>query len=163
MIHILKQPLAHTILFIVAIFGMTHGIARGENIALTNLPEIVRKAGDKAVPNAKWNKAVKDTDRKDTQYDISGIDAKGRNVCVTVEPNGDIDEIETEIKAQNTPKTVMAALKGRLPNFKISAVYEIRNDEDKITRYDFDGKRLKDKDGVTISFTVDGKFIKLEE
>lgn len=105
MIHILKQPLAHTILFIVAIFGMTHGIARGENIALTNLPEIVRKAGDKAVPNAKWNKAVKDTDRKDTWYDISGIDTKGRNVCVTVEPNGDIDEIETEIKAQNTPKT----------------------------------------------------------
>jgi hypothetical protein len=106
---------------------------------------------------------VKDTDGKDTWYDISGIDAKGRKICVTVEPNGDIDEIETEIKSQNTPKSVMAALKERLPNFKISAVYEIRNDEDKVMRYDFDGKRLKDKEDVTISFTVDGKFIKLDE
>ncbi len=163
MIHLLKQRLAYIVLFMVVIFGMAHGIARGEDIALANLPEIIRNAADKVIPNAKWNKAVKDTDGKDTWYDISGIDAKGRKICVTVEPNGDIDEIETEIKSQNTPKSVMAALKGRLPNFKISAVYEIRNDEDKITRYDFDGKRLKDKEDVTISFTVDGKFIKLDE
>jgi hypothetical protein len=163
MIHLLKQRLAYTVLFMVVIFGMAHGIARGEDIALANLPDIIRKASDKAAPNAKWNKAVKDTDGKDTWYDISGIDAKGRKICVTVEPNGDIDEIETEIKAQNTPKSVMAALKERLPNFKISAVYEIRNDEDKVMKYDFDGKRLKDKEDVTISFTVDGKFIKLDE
>ncbi len=163
MIHLLKQRLAYIVLFMVVIFGMAHGIARGEDIALANLPEIIRNAADKVIPNAKWNKAVKDTDGKDTWYDISGIDAKGRKICVTVEPNGDIDEIETEIKSQNTPKSVMAALKGRLPNFKISAVYEIRNDEDKVMKYDFDGKRLKDKEDVTISFTVDGKFIKLDE
>ena len=163
MIHLLKQRLTYMVLFMVVIFAMTHGIARGEDIALANLPEIIRNAADKVIPNAKWNKAVKDTDGKDTWYDISGIDAKGRKICVTVEPNGDIDEIETEIKAQNTSKSVMAALKGRLPNFKISAVYEIRNDEDKVMKYDFDGKRLKDKEDVTISFTVDGKFIKLDE
>ena len=163
MTHILRHKLAYMVLFMVVIIGMAHGIARGEDIALANLPDIIRKASDKAAPNAKWNKVVKDTDGKDTWYDISGIDAKGRKICVTVEPNGDIDEIETEIKAQNTPKSVMAALKERLPNFKISAVYEIRNDEDKVMRYDFDGKRLKDKEDVTISFTVDGKFIKLDE
>jgi len=31
---------------------MTHGIARGEDIALANLPEIIRNAADKAIPNA---------------------------------------------------------------------------------------------------------------
>lgn len=153
----------HLVLFLIALFGMTPNNARGEDIALANLPEIVRKAADKAIPNAKWDKAVKDTDGKDTWYDIKGSDVKGRYVCVTVEPNGDIDEIETEIKSQNAPKSVMAALKGRLPNFKISAVYEIRNDEDKVTRYDFEGKRPKDKEDVTISFTVGGKFIKIDE
>ena len=163
MTHILRQKLAYIVLFMFVIIGMAHGIARGEDIALANLPEIIRTAADKAGPNAKWNKVVKDTDGKNNWYDISGIDAKGRKICVTVEPNGDIDEIETEIKSQNTPKSVMTALRGRLPNFKISAVYEIRNDEDKITRYDIDGKRLKDKEDVTISFTVDGKFIKLDE
>ena len=163
MTHILRHKLAYIVLFMVVIFGMAHGIARGEDIALANLPEIIRTAADKAVPNAMWNKVVKDTDGKNNWYDISVIDAKGRKICVTVEPNGDIDEIETEIKSQNTPKSVMTALRGRLPNFKISAVYEIRNDEDKITRYDIDGKRLKDKEDVTISFTVDGKFIKLDE
>ena len=163
MFHRIKQRLAYMFLFMVVIIGMAHGIARGEDITLANLPEIIRTAADKAIPNAKWNKVVKDTDGKDTWYDISGIDAKGRKICVTVEPNGDIDEIETEIKSQNTPKSVMTALRGRLPNFKIIAVYEIRDDQDKIIRYDIDGKRLRDKEDVTISFTVDGKFIKLEE
>ncbi|MEI7853037.1 MAG: hypothetical protein WCJ06_04970 [Planctomycetota bacterium] len=163
MTHILKQRLAYIVLFMAVIFGMTHGIARGEDIALANLPEIIRNAADKAIPNAKWNKVVKDTDGKDSWYEVSGMDAKGRKICVTVEPNGDIEEIETEIKSQNTPKSVMTALRGRLPNFKITAVYEIRNDQDKIIRYDIDGKRSRDKEDVTISFTVDGKFIKLDE
>jgi len=163
MIHILKQLLAYIVLFMAVIFGMTYGIARGEDIALANLPEIIRNAADKAIPNAKWNKVVKDTDGKDSWYEVSGMDAKGRKICVTVEPNGDIEEIETEIKSQNTPKSVMTALRGRLPNFKITAVYEIRNDQDKIIRYDIDGKRSRDKEDVTISFTVDGKFIKLDE
>ena len=163
MTHILKQRLAYIVLFMAVIFGMTHGIARGEDIALANLPEIIRNAADKAIPNAKWNKVVKDTDGKDSWYEVSGMDAKGRKICVTVEPNGDIEEIETEIKSQNTPKSVMTALRGRLPNFKITAVYEIRSDQDKIIRYDIDGKRSRDKEDVTISFTVDGKFIKLDE
>jgi len=163
MTHILKQRLAYIVLFMAVIFEMTHGIARGEDIALANLPEIIRNAADKAIPNAKWNKVVKDTDGKDSWYEVSGMDAKGRKICVTVEPNGDIEEIETEIKSQNTPKSVMTALRGRLPNFKITAVYEIRNDQDKIIRYDIDGKRSRDKEDVTISFTVDGKFIKLDE
>jgi len=163
MIHILKQLLAYIVLFMAVIFGMIYGIARGEDIALANLPEIIRNAADKAIPNAKWNKVVKDTDGKDSWYEVSGMDAKGRKICVTVEPNGDIEEIETEIKSQNTPKSVMTALRGRLPNFKITAVYEIRNDQDKIIRYDIDGKRSRDKEDVTISFTVDGKFIKLDE
>jgi len=163
MTHILKQRLAYIVLFMAVLFGMTHGIARGEDIALANLPEIIRNAADKAIPNAKWNKVVKDTDGKDSWYEVSGMDAKGRKICVTVEPNGDIEEIETEIKSQNTPKSVMTALRGRLPNFKITAVYEIRNDQDKIIRYDIDGKRSRDKEDVTISFTVDGKFIKLDE
>ena len=163
MIHLLKQRLAYMILFMVVIIGMAHGIARGEDIALANLPEIIRNAADKAIPKAKWNKVVKDTDGKNTWYEVSGMDAKGRKICITVEPNGDIEEIETEIKSQNTPKSVMTALRGRLPNFKITAVYEIRNDQDKIIRYDIDGKRSRDKEDVTISFTVDGKFIKLDE
>ena len=52
MIHILKQRLAYIVLFMGVIFGMTHGIARGEDIALANLPEIIRNAADKAIPNA---------------------------------------------------------------------------------------------------------------
>ena len=163
MIHILKQRLAYIVLFMAVLFGMTHCIARGEDIALANLPEIIRNAADKAIPNAKWNKVVKDTDGKNTWYEVSGMDAKGRKICVTVEPNGDIEEIETEIKAQNTPKSVMTALRGRLPNFKITAVYEIRDDQDKVIRYDIDGKRPRDKEDITISFTVDGKFIKLDD
>ncbi|NBR06739.1 MAG: hypothetical protein EBT92_13325 [Planctomycetes bacterium] len=158
-----KQLLGYGMLLMVAIFFLTPGILRGEDLDLAKLPEIVRKAADKAVPNAKWNKAVKDTDGKDIWYDIEGIDSKGRYVCVTVEPNGDIEEIETEINPQNTPNVVLAALKDRYPNFKISAVYEIRDDDDKIIKFNFEGKRLRDKKVITVSFTGDGKFIKIDD
>jgi hypothetical protein len=47
--------------------------------------------------------------------------------------------------------------------FKITAVYEIRDDQDKIKRYHIDGKRLNDKEGITISFSGDGKFIKIDD
>lgn len=38
MIHMLKQWLAYMVLFIIVIIGMAPGIARGEDIALANLP-----------------------------------------------------------------------------------------------------------------------------
>lgn len=158
-----KQWVGHFVLFVIAIFGLTTNSAKGEDVALANLPGIVRKAADGAVPNANWNKAVKKTDGKDSWYEIEGVDSKGRHVCVTVEPNGDIEEIETEISVQDTPKKIMAALRDRLPNFKISAAYEIRDDENKILRYDFEGRRLKDKKDVTVSFSGDAKFIKISD
>ena len=158
-----KQLLGYGVLIMVAIFFLTPGILRGEDLDLAKLPEIVRKAADKAVPNAKWNKAVKDTDGKDIWYDIEGMDAKGRNVWVTVESNGDIEEIETEIKPQEAPKIVLAALREKYPNFKISAVYEIRDDVNKVIRCNFEGKRLKDKKDITISFSGDGKFISIDD
>jgi|GEM_PF-500848 len=161
--NLLMKWLGYSGLFIVAIFGMTSEIAKGEDIALINLPEIIRKAANAAVPNAKWSKVVKDTDEKHTWYEIKGIDAKGRNVCVTVEPNGELEEIETEIKLQVTPKIVLDALKRRFSNFKISAVYEIRNDINTIVRYNFDGKRPRDKEEITISFSAVGKSINIDE
>ena len=158
-----KHWVGHFVFFVVVIFGLTVNPVKGEDVALSNLPEVIRKAADSAVPNAKWNKAVKETDGKDNWYDIEGVDSKGRYVCVTVEPNGDIEEIETEINLQDTPKKIMTALRDRLPNFKISAVYEIRDDEKKILRYDFEGRRLKDKKDVIVSFSGDAKFIKIND
>ena len=103
-----KHWVGHFVFFVVVIFGLTVNPVKGEDVALSNLPE-------------------------------------------------------TEINLQDTPKKIMAALRDRLPNFKISAVYEIRDDEKKILRYDFEGRRLKDKKDVIVSFSGDAKFIKIND
>lgn len=72
-----------------------------------------------------------------------GIDTKGRSVCVIIEPNIDIEEIETEIKAHDILKQCWAALGDRFVNFKISAVYKIPDDLNKFIRYNVQGKCLK--------------------
>ena len=93
---------------------------------------------------------------------MEGKDAKGRYVHVTVSTDGTVDEVSTEIEYKDAPKVVKDALKAKFPKFKVETSYEIRKDE-KIERFDFEGKRPKDKEEITISVSPDGKSVEIDE
>ena len=148
---------------VVGICFLVAAHATAEDIALSKLPPAVRKAADKAVPKAKWESATKETeDKKEFWYELEGKDAKGRYVHVTVSTDGTVDEVSTEIDYKDAPKVVKDALKAKFPKFKVETSYEIRKDE-KIERFDFEGKRPKDKEEITISVSPDGKSVEIDE
>ena len=132
-------------------------------IALKKVPAVVRAAADKAVPEAKWASASKETeDDKEFWYELEGKDAKGRNVHVSISEGGKVDEVSTEIASKDAPKVVTDALSAKFPKFKIETSYEIVKDG-KIDRYDFEGKRPRDKEEITVSVSPDGKKVEVDE
>ena len=126
-----------------------------DTIGETEVPSVVKEAADKAIPGAKWESA-------DVSYQLEGKDSKGRTVTVELESDGDIVEIETEISEKEVPSAVMKAIKAKYPKFVIETILEIRHDS-KASGYQFEGKRPKDKEDVTILVSADGKNVDLSE
>src|SRR6185503_9465021 len=84
------------LVFIVVASILAGAIAYGEDVDLSKVPQEIRTAADKAVPNAKWSSATKESDEdKNSWYDLEGEDAKGRYVCVSVYTDGTVDEVCT--------------------------------------------------------------------
>lgn len=102
------------------------------------------------------------TDGKVERYDLEGADAKGRAVYVSVSPGGELDEVFTEVKPADVPKAAAAALAAKFPRFTAATVYEVRAGG-KVERYDFEGKRPRDKEEITVSVTPDGKSVEVDE
>lgn len=132
-----------------------------EPIALAKVPEVVRKAADKAVPKAKWTEAFKDKDDEDKVfYVLEGKNAKGRGVTVEVWADGEVSEIATAIPFAEVPAVVTAALKKKLPTFKADHAFEMQEDEE-VTGYEFVGHKGKGKKGaeMTVFVSADGETV----
>lgn len=140
--------------------GLWAGPARAgdDDIPIDKLPAAVKKAIDAAVPKAKWTTAGKSEEDKKVSYEIEGEDAKGRYVWVEVTAEGKVVEVQTEVPLKDAPKVVADALTKQFPRFKVETTYEVQVDG-KVARYDFEGKRPKDKEEITISVSADGKTI----
>ncbi len=50
----------------------------------------------------------------------------------------------------------------KLPRHKVTTHYEVRS-EVKVTRYGLEGKRPRDMEDITVSVSVDGKSVEIEE
>lgn len=131
-------------------------------IELSKVPAKVMMAANKAVPKAKWMEATTSEEDGKVYYNLDGTDAKGRAVTVEVTAEGKVTEVVTEITEKEVPMVVMKALRAKLPKFAIAAVFEVRQ-EGKVVGYDFEGKRPKDKEEITVSITADGKKVEIDE
>lgn len=145
------------------------GAVRADTIKLSDVPAKARAAADKAVPKAKWTDASKEKDGDEVWYDLEGTDAKGRYVCVSVYPDGNVDEVTTEVQRGDVPEPVLTAVKKHkeLSGFKATTYYEVRDGDGKLDRYDLEGaipsgkKKGKDKE-VTVSVSPDGKEVEID-
>jgi len=133
-----------------------------EEIPLAKVPAVVRKAADKAVTGATWTTAYLVRDEEKSFYELEGKIAKGRVVIVTITPDGIAEDVTTEIPVKEVPESVMAALKAKYPRFKSKVAFEISEDG-KVTGYDFEGRRPKDKHDIGIYVSADGETIEIDE
>lgn len=133
-----------------------------EEIPLKKVPDVVRKAADKAVGKVKWESAHLVTEDGEKLYELEGTDSKGRIVVVTVTPEGTVDEIVTEIALKDVPETVTSALKEKMPRFKAKLAFEISEDGT-VTGYDLEGRRPRDKHDIAVYVSADGKTVEIDE
>ena len=137
-------------------------LADDETIDLAKVPEAVKKAADKAVPNVKWTSASKENEDGQVVYELEGTDDEGRVVSVEVTAKGKVLEVEKQIDVAKIPKAVQNALKAKLPRFQTSMAFQVFV-EGELIAYEFEGKRPKDKKEISVLVTADGKRVEISD
>lgn len=133
-----------------------------DEIPLAKVPANVKEAASKALPGAKWTGATKWDEGGKTIYELEGEDATKTYVWVDVTSDAKINEVGSQVGFAKVPSVATAALKAKMRRFKATAVYEARLDG-KVIRYDFEGKRPRDKEDITVSVSPDGKTVEIDE
>jgi hypothetical protein len=116
-----------------------------DDVDLKDVPAAVRASADKTVPNARWEKATKETDDDETTYHLNGADAKGREVNVTLKADGQVEVFETVLSVTDLPGNVVEVLR-TLPQVKWTDATE--KVEDGKTNYEVGGSDLKDREST---------------
>lgn len=162
-------------------------------VALDKLPKAVVDAVKKMFPDAELKKAIKelvkeeaelddddddDDDKKDAGKDKDGeedekdeskvvyevtLSQKGHAIDVTVEEDGEIEEVERTIDLKELPKIVTDALDKKFPKSTLKsaeAIYEVEDGEMELEGYEViltsaDGKEIEADVDVEIEITVD--------
>ncbi len=136
--------------------------AADDKIDIDKVPAKVKEAATKAVPGVKWTGATKSVDDGKVMYELEGDDSADRYVSVELTAEAKVNEIDTEIDIAKVPNLVTAALKKKMPRFQVATAYEARQ-QGKVVRYDFEGKRPRDKKEITVSVSANGKEIEIDE
>lgn len=134
-----------------------------QEIPLGNLPQKVRDAASMAVVGAKWETtAYLIKDEEGQFYELEGVNRSGRIVVVSVSTDGELMEIETEIRPREVPQAVREAVRQKLERFRVVAAYETR-DTKEVTGYVLEGRRPRMRGLILVSVSPDGQTIEVEE
>jgi hypothetical protein len=133
-----------------------------DKIDLSKVPAKIKDAASKAVPGAKWTGASKHLDDGKVTYELEGEDSAGGYVSAELTADAKVNEVGFEIAIEKVPAIVTGALQKKMPRFKVATAYEARK-EGEVIRYDFEGKRPRDKKELTVSVSTNGKEIEIDE
>jgi uncharacterized membrane protein YkoI len=151
---------------LVAVFGLLVGIAaaradeKEEKIPLSEVPKAVIDAVKAKFPGAKIEKAEKEVEDGKTYYELSLELNDDEDLEVKAKPDGTIVEIEKEIKAEDLPAAVTAALKDKYPGAKIKEAEEVT----KGTTVSYEVQIVTaDKKKLEVTLDKNGNILEVEE
>ena len=98
-------------------------------IPLSEVPKAAIDAVKHKFPRAELKEAVKDVEDDETTFEISLLNA-GKHVTVSVDDEGEIEEIETEIAVSDLPRPVADAIAGKYPKATLKKAEEVVEIED---------------------------------
>jgi hypothetical protein len=129
--------------------------ADDQKVPIAQLPGAVRDAVKAKFPAAVMKAAAKSTEDGETSYEIT-LTSAGKNVTVSVDDEGEIGEIETELALSEVPAAVTAAVGKRFPGGKITkAEQQVEIDDGKEEKsYELE---VDLGDGKTVDLKVDPK------
>ena len=100
-----------------------------KKVPLGEVPKKVLDAVKLKFPRAELKEAVKAVEDDETTFEISLLNA-GRHITVSLDDEGEIEEIETEIAVSALPKPVTAAIAGKYPKATLKKAEEVVEIED---------------------------------
>lgn len=104
--------------------------ASAGEVEISKVPAKVREAALKVVPKAKWSEADHDQHDEHDSYELSGKDALGRAVIVSVSAEGKVTECRIEMPLTKVPKDVWKAVGKKFPKFEAMTAYQLRTDDE---------------------------------
>jgi hypothetical protein len=116
-----------------------------DRIDVKDVPAVVRQSADKTVPHAEWTEATKETDDDEATYQLTGADAKGREVHLTLTADGQVEVFETVLSVTDLPAAVVEVLR-TLPQVKWTDALE--KVEESETTYEVSGADRKDREST---------------
>lgn len=135
-----------------------------EKVPLDKLPKAVVDAVKKKFPKAKLVEASKETENGKTEYEVSIMDG-GKNIDVTLTPEGTILGLEKEIAAKDLPKAVIETLESKYPKATYKTIEEVISIKDGNETFEHYEVLVvtADKKSFEVELTKDGKIKKTEE
>lgn len=145
-------------LFVVSwvLFGLGTSLA-DEKIPLKEVPKAVVDAVNAKFPKAEVVQAEKEVEDGVTYYELA-IKFNGNNIDVTSKADGEIVEIETEIKPTGLPKEVIGQLDAKYPKAEIKKAEYIASKE--VTKYEV---LLLTADKQTVEVVFETRWILIKE
>jgi hypothetical protein len=114
-----------TIAVLLSGFAIASARADEEKIALEKVPAPVLKAFKAKFPDVTIKAAIKEESDGKTLYEIESTAKSGLTVDAVLQPNGEFVEIEKELKADDLPAAVAAAVKKAYPKSKVTKAEEL--------------------------------------
>jgi hypothetical protein len=136
------------------------GAARADFVALSDVPQEVRQAGDKAAPGVEWLLARDGSDDGGTYYVLLGKD-RG-DPLVQYWGRGTEGFVRVEVTLKEVPQAVRDTLKAKAPDLKPDLIQHAGLDTVHLNSYRFQGT---DARGNTVAVLVseDGKKVIFEK
>jgi hypothetical protein len=134
--------------------------AEEEKLPLEKLPTAVVKAIKAKYPKAEMVSAEAGDEDGKKQFEVE-LKNGGRDLEVTLSPEGKILAVERVIAVKDLPKVVEDALEAKYPKATIKKVEEVSK-EDKVASYEITIVTA-DKKKVEAEFDVKGKFVDEEK
>jgi hypothetical protein len=135
-------------LTLVLAFVMTTGFVMAQKIQSKDVPEAVKAAFQKEFPAAKTAKWDRGENNFEASFDNNNLDQS-----VVFDAEGNVLEIEVEIKLSELPEGVIDYIKSTYPGKKIKEVAKITEAQKTVT-YEVE------VNGMDVIFSEQGKFIK---
>ncbi len=150
-----------------AMMGLLAAVASARadesKVEIKDVPQPVLKAVEARFPGAKIEEAAKEVDGGETTYEISLI-SKGIVIDVALEPDGEIEEIETETAVADLPKAVTNAILAKHAGAKIMKAEEIVEFEDgKEEGRFYEVVIVHESKRQEVKLTPAGEFVKAED
>jgi hypothetical protein len=150
-----------TVAIVVSTIAISNSAQADEHsVSLDKLPKAVTDAVKKLFPEAEMLRASREDEDVEMEYEVI-VKESGKQIEISVEADGEIEEMEKEIDLKDLPKRVTETLEKKYPKAvhkSAQAVFEIEDGKEELEFYEMQLK-TSDIQKVEVKIKADGTII----